>query len=445
MLWASFFRGGGACGLSTWAFLLGSAWLAFRMVQREFGTTAALFSAATFLIYARLLGKGGGLTENYALLFQFLALFMFLRAERKGGPDARLCLALGVLGALSFLLRANLIGVWLTIGVYWVIRWRETRSRIAWSVVGGVSVLIAVSITFASLGAWAEFWGATALFNFAQSAASVDDRIRAAMLLVWHLSPVLPLLGVGWCVGIWYYLTGKMQGQTFERIWPFALTLGPVEVTLTLLSGNGFDHYFLPILPVGTLYLGFLVWLVSKERLATPAFLTFILLFITANYHMDVYDKAFEIVRMVRSTGDQSSIIGRERDLRVAEAVKQNSRAEDTILVWGTQPQIYLLTGRDSPTRFFYQYPLIKPGYTRESDLDEFISDVTSGHPTVIIDSRNPRLPPLDEASRSDWQAQRRYLHDPTVFQWLFDLVEAEYDLIEDIDGFRVYARTGSE
>ena len=131
--------------------------------------------------------------------------------------------------------------------------------------------------------------------------------------------------------------------------------------------------------------------------------------------------------------------------MRVAETVKQNSSAEDTILVWGARPQIHLLTGRDSPTRFFHQNALTKTGYARESDLAEFISDVTREQPALIIDARKPSLPPLDEASRRDWQPLRRYMHDPSEFQWLFDLVEAEYDLVEEVDGFRVYARTGSE
>ena len=331
------------------AFLLSSTWLVFKMVQREFGTMAALFSISTFLIYASLLGHGGGLTENYALLFQLLALILFLRTYRRGGPNAWECIVLGVLGALSFLIRANLIGVWLTIGIYWIFRWRESRTMIAWSVAGGLSVLAATSLLLASLGAWGEFWDATIGYNLAHSAATVAGRIRAAMLLVWFLSPVLPLLGVGWCVGIWYYLTGKMQGQTFDRIWPFALTLGPVEVTLTLLSGNGFDHYFLVLLPVGTLYLGFLVWLVSKERHAAPAFLTFMLLFVTVNYHMDVYDKAFDIVRMVRNADEQPTLTRRERDLRVAETVKQNSSAEDTILVWGRDRRFTCSLGATHP------------------------------------------------------------------------------------------------
>ena len=266
------------------AFLFCSSWLAFKIVDRQFGTTAALFSVATLLIYVMMLGSRLGLTEHYALLFQFLALFLLLRADKTGGPNAWECLGIGALGALSFLLRANLIGVWLAIGIFWTVRWPETRLRIFWSVIGGLSVLVAVSIVFLSLGAWTEFWDATIAYNLIHSDATLSDRIRATMLLVWHLSPVAPLFGVAWCVGIWFHLTGRACGTELDRIWLFALILGPIEVTLSMVSGYGYGHYYIAILPVGTLYLGFLVWFVSKQRLATPVFLTLILLFATVNY-----------------------------------------------------------------------------------------------------------------------------------------------------------------
>ena len=172
------------------AFLFCSVWLAFKIIDRQFGTTAALFSVATLLIYVMTLGSRLGLTEHYALLFQFLALFLFLRAEKSGGPKAWECFAISVLGALSFFLRANLIGVWLAIGIFWTVRWPETRLRIFWSAIGGLSVLVAVSIVFLSLGAWTEFWDATIVYNLIHSDATLSDRIRATMLLVWYLSPV---------------------------------------------------------------------------------------------------------------------------------------------------------------------------------------------------------------------------------------------------------------
>ena len=427
--------------LISMAFLLGSAFLSFRIVQREFGTIAALFSVSTFLIYVRILG--GGHTEQYALLFQLLALFLFLRAERRGrGLDSWSCLTLGVLGALSFLLRANLIGVWLAIGICWIIKWRDSRTKIVWSVIGGLSVLLMTSLTFASLGTWQEFWDATIWYNLVYSDASLGDRVRAAMLLVWRLSPVVPLLGIGWCIGVWYHVTGKTRGEAFEGIWPFVLILGPIEVALSMLSGYGYGHYFLALLPAGGLYLGFLIWLVSRQRLAAPAFLALILLYATVNYHMDIYEKAADMVRMARITGEYWPTTRMERDLRIADVVAENSSVDDTILIWGAETQIHLLAERDSPTRFFYQYPLIKPDYTSESVLNEFISDVKSGLPAVIIDTQNPRLPPLDNDSRIEWHPDKRNFHDPGKFQPLFDFVETEYGLIKEIDGFRVYVRS---
>ncbi len=104
-------------------FLFGSAWFAFRIVDRQFGTTAALFSVATLLIYVMMLGNRLGLTEHYALLFQFLTLFLFMRAEKSDGPQVWECIAIGALGALSFLLRANLISIWLAIGIFWIVKW----------------------------------------------------------------------------------------------------------------------------------------------------------------------------------------------------------------------------------------------------------------------------------------------------------------------------------
>ena len=422
------------------AFLIGSAILLFKVVQREFGTTPALFSSATLVIYATKLGGGGGLTESHALLFQIFALYLFLNAVHEGGPGPGRSVALGILGALSFLLRANLIGLWLAIGIYWLSRWRQSGTRILWATVGGLSVLAATFFALVYVGAWDEFWSATVLYNYAHSDASLGERVRAVMLLVWYLSPVVPLFGIGWCVGVWYQFTGRTRGEPFEPAFKFLLILGPVEVALSLVSGNAWSHYYIPIVPAGTMYVGFLIWLVSKRRLAAPAFLALLVLFVTANYHMNIYGKAFDFVSMLKSNGNDSEISSIDRDRRVSDIVESYSGDEDTILVWGTYPQIYLMTERDAPTRFFYQYPLLKKGYWRESDHAEFFSDVVSNPPTVIVDARHPSFPPLDVASRKDWiPSKRQYVHGPASLQMFFDYVDSEYELKEIVGEHWVY------
>ena len=418
-------------------FLLGSAWLALRLTRLHFGVQAALFSVAIFLVYSEKLG-GGGLTEEYALPFQLLAFLLFARVERMERADAWACLAIGALGGIAFLLRANLVGVWLAMGVYWMFRWRDARARIAWSAVGGLSVLAAASVVFVAVGAWAEYWDATMVYNLAYTDPSLYDILDAGDSLVRHMSWVALPLVLGWCAGVWYQFRGEKRGEPFERIWPFVLILGPIEVALSLMSGFGWSHYYLALLPVGVLYFGFLVWLIATNKLVAPAFLTFLLMFAVVNYHHVpiYYHKVSSTVYRIIHPGAPDPVPN--ADERAAELVKQATDASDTILVWGAQTRIHLLAERDSPTRFFYQYPLLKPGYANEDNRGEFISDVISARPAMIIDTRNGRLPPLDEADRANWQPKPRYEHDPTAFQELFDFVESEYRLVErDEDWFR--------
>ncbi len=422
--------------------LLVSAWLAFRLTRLHFGVQAALFSVAIFLVYSEKLG-GGGLTEEHALPFQLLALLLFARVERRERADVWTCLAIGALGGVTFLLRGNLVGVWLAMGVYWLFRWRDSRARIAWSVVGGLSVLTAVSAVLAAVGAWAEYWDATVVYNLAYSDPSLYDILDAGDSLARHMSWVALPLAVGWCAGVWHQFRGEKRGEAFERILPFALILGPIEVALTLMSGFPWSHYYLALLPVGVVYVGFLVWLVASNKLVAPAFLTFLLMLAVVNFHFvpTHYPRIKDAVYGIMRPGTAGPVPN--ADERAAELVKQATDADDTILVWGAQTRIYLLAGRDSPTRFFYQYPLLKPGYADEVNRGEFISDVISARPAMIIDTRNGRLPPLDEPDRANWQPKARYEHDPAAFQALFDFVESEYEPVEsDEDWFRyrVYA-----
>ena len=110
-------------------------------------------SLAIFLMHFPKFAQGGNLTEHYALLFQFSALLLFVRIEHRGsGKDIWPAVAIGMLGAGAFLLRANLIGVWLAIGTYWLLQRDHGLRWTAWSIVGGLSVLLVVSIVFALAG-----------------------------------------------------------------------------------------------------------------------------------------------------------------------------------------------------------------------------------------------------------------------------------------------------
>ncbi len=79
------------------------------------------------------------------------------------------------------------------------------------------------------------------------------------------------------------------------------------------------------------------------------------------------------------------------RDL--IQYISANTTPEDKVLVWGAETSVNFFTGRASPTRFVYQYPLHQPGYTSEALILEFLRDLESNPPRLIIDPINDADP----------------------------------------------------
>ena len=146
--------------------MLGSMWLSFATLKKVFGMLPTLFAFAVFLTLFRKFTPPGNFTEQYGLLFQFLTLYLFIRSEEQGRPDHSqirfplLHLGIGALGAVSFLLRPDLVALWLALGIYWVIMRGTSLHKLFWAVAGGGAVLILVAAFFKSLGALGALWDA---------------------------------------------------------------------------------------------------------------------------------------------------------------------------------------------------------------------------------------------------------------------------------------------
>ena len=135
------------------------------------------------------------------------------------------------------------------------------------------------------------------------------------------------------------------------------------------------------------------------------------------------------------------------KHLRVAEGIKDLTEPDDLILIWGAETGLHLLSGRDAPTRFFYQYPLALSRYARSSVFEEFLDDVKSGEPVLIVDTRNSRLPPLRASERDGWKMDGQpsaYVYSPDRFQPFFDFVEEKYEFMGEMEGYAIYRRTDS-
>ena len=430
-------------------FLLGASTFAFLALRKPFGTLPALFALALFLYFFASFAAPGNFTEQYGLLFQFLTLYLFLRSQEQPNPApsqarfASLHLAIGALGAASFLLRPNLVALWIVIGLFWLVMRGSSLRKLAWAAVGGGSILILVAGLFIAIGAWSALWEAVFIFNFAHSDAPLQDRLRVVWDLSSRMDPISLLVIAGWCIGVFSFLRKRVHGNSFAGLLAVALISLPLEImslSLSGYSGLGFLHYYLTALPVVSLLLAFLVWFIEKERLATPTFLTAVLL-IGVLSHSFSYSRFAELSAKYLREG----VFVENRRSLLGDYIRAATEPDDRILVWGHDPRIYLFAERNAPTRYFYQSALVKPSYSKQSIRDEFLSDIKEETPKLIIDIRLPWYPPLSMVDRADWRPAHRYIHDPTIHTPFFDFVEANYTLVEIYENYLIYMLSPEE
>lgn len=86
------------------------------------------------------------------------------------------------------------------------------------------------------------------------------------------------------------------------------------------------------------------------------------------------------------------------RQAAVAGYVAARTLPGDPILVWGAESRVYLLAGREAPTRFFYNYPLVpfadgvQTASPRQREYrKEFLADVGARAPALVV------LPPAHQ------------------------------------------------
>ena len=150
-------------------------WLSFATLKEGLWVYCLRSSLSRcFLTLFRKFNPPGNFTEQYGLLFQFLTLYLFIRSEEQGSPDATLKsdfallhLGIGALGAVSFLLQTQpRRPLDCSIGIYWVFMRGTSLHKLLWAVAGGGERAYpccgSSSKAFGALGA---LWDAVFVYN----------------------------------------------------------------------------------------------------------------------------------------------------------------------------------------------------------------------------------------------------------------------------------------
>jgi hypothetical protein len=313
-------------------------------------------------------------------------------------------LVTGMAAALLMLLRPNLIGAGLATGIVALfLHYRQSRAllkRYAWLLAGALTPLVICIGFFAIKHRLTDLFQATFLLNLEYSAVSWRTRLGSLM------PGVNALFGLGLAIPVagaaLFGLISRFQHQSrrVRSLVVLCIVDLALEMALSSISGRGYLHYFVMWAPASALlcaYMGYvflrfgantelLVWPSSRMRAGSVALCVVIIL-----THLTLF-----------RAGAQK-FLGRADDAErevVARYVRAHTGLNDTIYVWGYGPEIYVLTGRSSPSRYFMQTSLAIRKFSDGSMIGEIVRDLSAAPPRLIVDSSYATglgYPPLDQ------------------------------------------------
>lgn len=407
-------------------------WLAKKYLAPECAILApiALLSCLPFVII------DGNLTEEFGIVFQFLAAWFFLGSKRSLWNMA----GCGMAAAACFLFKPNLAGVGF-VGVIFTLAslnktgWKPACIDLLAMGVGGTVVLLATLTPFILHHALRQTWDAVIGYNAAYAHSTWQDKINAALYGVsffWDRNCLLfPLVGIGVAVSVLGLIRKQPATITANRLTTFCLVWLPVEIVFSAFSGRQYEHYFTP-------------WLSPMSFLAAQGSCTIVSYIAEKNtrswlrwFSKDQIQGIVGLLIFIPALGMTFQLIfhpspnTRLNERAAASYIQQNTSPSDTVLVWGADVAINFFGRRQSPSLYAYQYPLYTTNYVTPHMIARFLGDLQKNRPKLIIDtsSSDKFIPPIDLAKRQKWRPVLVYYLPPDM-NAVFSFIELHYQII---------------
>lgn len=380
--------------LLEFVFLFGALAIAYLLVKKLFGPLPALMSSLLVALNLSDMLFRGDFTEEFSLLPNFLALYLFWRF--RNSPTKIYFGFIGLLFSFSFLLRPNnalvplLLVTMLVLADLFQRKWKEAFAKAAWFMLGFFILFAIVLVYFFYKGIVSNYIEAAYLYNFSYSDPTTHPSLWTSSIV-----PGFSILGVGvwvavvgYIVNIYYLAVGQ---RTFLNF--YVLFLWPIEIVLSGLGGHGFGHYFIIWLPALALLVGMAIHFFEQMLLKTflskylqtslsQAVLSCVLAFVlTFSFWgiMQRYGESFYRVLFARASGI-------EYVDPVSAYVRATTHPGEKVLVWGAQAKINVVSHRESPTAFIFYSLFIASPFTERYEA-KYFDDLKTKRPVLIVDS----------------------------------------------------------
>ncbi len=403
-------------GESTWGIHMGllvvhlaSVWVVFALGRRLLDARAAFAAALCFAALQLNPWMHGAIanTEHFVLLPALAGVLLLLR-----GLESRRHATLGAAGlllGLAAVTKQN-AALWTAFAALLVL-WRAP-SRLPALLIGAALPLAAVGLLLALSGSFASFWFWTVIFPFQYATAVPLESAWPILRANW-------LDAVRWTLGFWLLAAVGLAALSWPERAGLARVFLPGLLGFSFLSlAPGFffrSQHFQLLLPAVALLCGVAVSTIGarvEARLgpgAARAAMAALLLLPLATFLVGDRELLF------RADGRRASrmLFGWNpfpESPEIARYLAEHGAEDDTVAIFGSEPQIYFHARRRSATPFILVYAPMQPHERARSMQRQMIDALEAAKPRHLVFVNVPQswgITPESERLLLDWFARK--------------------------------------
>lgn len=318
--------------------------------------------------------EGGNLTEEYALPFITIALYIFVDYFMNGRISN---FRLGICG-LGFgavcLLRINMIAVWIIFCCAVLFQslfrknWKELPRFLFWFLVGTCSIVIPVCCWLVINHAFMDFIRDYFIFNimYTQDTGRILNKYNTFSFFLNNIYILTAVVITGYVckdkkLFHWAYLGCEVAG-----------------LLLLSMSGAAYPHYGMVMVPVLVYPFSLLM---SRETIKKKTWITAFVLYLAVAKVIPTWiegiNRGMGYWLSENKTRERTDTVG-----KICTYIKDNSDEEDRIIVWGNWNIIYVQSERLPASKYSYQVPI---GSIDKTILIDFYEEIEETMPKIVV------------------------------------------------------------
>lgn len=404
--------------------------LVFLLARSLLNVSGGIISAAVFAILSlneKMLGFSAN-AEHFVIVFSVAGLAILINACNKKGFlsffAAGICLGLGFIMKQHGIMFCFFAIVY-TLVVHLVQRpvsWKRLINSILFLSTGMAAVVLCLLLIMLWTGVFSKFWFWTV--EYARAYVSQLNLFQAVHLFLFNFSEIALSAPLFWTLSCFGFILIPFT-RSICRSHKIFISLFGVFSFLSICPGFFFrSHYFILLIPCTAILCGAAVTLFSERLSRYHAGIPFIITLFSIGH--SIYLQSNYLFRMTPFEVCRSNywLNPFSESPQIAEFIRNHTTEEDTIGIFGSEPQICFYAHRRSASGYIYMYPLMETHQFAQKMQQSYIHEIEAKKPKYFV---VVNVPP-------SWMKSEN--SNTSLFDWSSSYIGTHYELVGTVELF---------